>query len=633
MMAYYFISSDPKRFSSFPKRFTFLGEGILISDFKELQLELPKLPQNACFFVHMVGPRSKLDEYVLAIRQADPSKKIIYVTEENAAQDLKAHQLTPVGGDAYVGFKVESDDLTHVMDCLGVGETDQPSQVHVQKQESEFESLKKMKEHPLSQALDQIFQNLAQTEQKPRFQSTAAFKLPSNVNDAGDSMSDKDQEVSLDELEELELQHEVIHEPEATLETTPEVSAEDEIELEDLDLAAEDETEDGQNDINDESSALSLSLDGEEGDAEGEKSLDLSEGVDELKLEESDGSSLGLTNDQSDSDMSLDSLTDDENSLDELGLDFGQASSPGTNDLSPAAKEKLKEIDAIMDLDASQVSINMRLNSEAPEGPQDSNLNESLVAEDLNLDNINFSIEESSPKVASTSSLDSTERDDKPKRKKRESEQREEMTSFSGDLERTQATISNLRADREELLLKIQRLEEDKMLQSRQNLTMRAELDEKKIELSIIRKKLNNEISELKDQLKLFDEKRLILEERNRLLLQELDKAGQKNKIDMKKVQMRERELEQRLELLKADSETQIRNRDLKILELKRKIDAMEFDMESISVQEKRSVESRYELEDKLDKAIKTLRSAITVLENESDKGSALDALKKNIDM
>lgn len=59
----------------------------------------------------------------------------------------------------------------------------------------------------------------------------------------------------------------------------------------------------------------------------------------------------------------------------------------------------------------------------------------------------------------------------------------------------------------------------------------------------------------------------------------------------------------------------------------------MEFDMESISVQEKRSVESRFELEDKLDKAIKTLRNAISVLEDESEKNNALEALKKNIDM
>jgi chromosome segregation ATPase len=164
-------------------------------------------------------------------------------------------------------------------------------------------------------------------------------------------------------------------------------------------------------------------------------------------------------------------------------------------------------------------------------------------------------------------------------------------------------------------------------------LGMRAELDEKKIELSIIRRKLNDEVAELKDRTKLIEERKLILEEKNRVLMSELDKASQKNKIDVKKIQMRERELEQQLELLKSDAETQIKHRDLKILELKRKIDSMEFDMESISMQEKRSVESRFELEDKLDKAIKTLRSAITVLEDETEKNSALDVLKKNIDM
>src|SRR5690606_27673883 len=178
---------------------------------------------------------------------------------------------------------------------------------------------------------------------------------------------------------------------------------------------------------------------------------------------------------------------------------------------------------------------------------------------------------------------------------------------------------SNLRSDREELLKKIQQYEEERILYSRQGLSIQAELDEKKIELTIIRKKLNEEIGELKDRLKLQDEKRYLMEEKNKILLQELEKASHKNKLDVKRVQMRERELEQKLELLKADAETQIRNRDLKILELKRKIDAMEFDMESITNQEKRSVESRYELEDKLEKAIKTLRGAISALEEDSD--------------
>jgi CBS domain containing-hemolysin-like protein len=67
--------------------------------------------------------------------------------------------------------------------------------------------------------------------------------------------------------------------------------------------------------------------------------------------------------------------------------------------------------------------------------------------------------------------------------------------------------------------------------------------------------------------------------------------------------------------------------------ELKRKIDAMEFDMESISSQEKKSIESRFELEDKLEKAIKTLRSAISALEDEGNRSDAMKILKKNIDI
>lgn len=402
----------------------------------------------------------------------------------------------------------------------------------------------------------------------------------------------------------------------------------------------------------DDSEAEGLSLGDDDGLSLGgddELSLggdDLSLGGDEPSLGDDNG--LELVGDGSDG-LSLSddipaaeglSLGDDEpvEGADDLALSFGNddglSLSEEEADLSDDAKEKLKEIDAIMDLDASQVNITPNLAA-----GEDDNLDEPLVSPDLNLDSLDFSADESTDEIVPV-------KEEKSKKKKKEAAEtreardknigddlREISGAYSGEMERMQATISNLRADREELLMKIQKMEDDKVLQSRQTLSMRAELDERKIELTIIRRKLNEEINELKDRLKLHDEKRLILEEKNRLLHQELDKAAQKNKIDVKKVQMRERELEQKLELLKADAETQIRNRDLKILELKRKIDAMEFDMESISQQEKRSVESRYELEDKLDKAIKTLRSAITVLEDESDRSNALSALKKNIDM
>ena len=327
-------------------------------------------------------------------------------------------------------------------------------------------------------------------------------------------------------------------------------------------------------------------------------------------------------------------------------------------DLSDDAKEKLKEIDAIMDFDASQVSISVDLSAATDDDNDDFSLDEelsvggaeasdsdidtSLVSDDLDLGSINFSMEEEveeEEEIIPVVEEKSKKKIKEPKESKEAydggigRDLKEISGAYTGEMERMQATISNLRSDREELLAKIQKLEEDRVLQNRQSLTMRAELDEKKIELSIMRKKLNDEVSELKDRLKLYEEKKMILEEKNKIMVVELDKAAHKNKIDVKKVQMRERELEQKLELLKADSESQIRHRDLKILELKRKLDAMEFDIESISVQEKRSVESRFELEDKLDKAIKTLRNAITVLEDESDNTGVLEALKKNIDM
>lgn len=310
------------------------------------------------------------------------------------------------------------------------------------------------------------------------------------------------------------------------------------------------------------------------------------------------------------------------------------------SELSEEVKEKLKEIDAIMD-GSSKIDIKAPQESFVlkAEDIEEADLEQSLVSDDINVDELDFTIDESSaPKtVAREEVVEAAPAAEKPKRKKKESRDeasdiREISGAYTGELERMQATISNLRADREELLAKIQNFEDEQILQRRQTLSLRAELDEKKIELSIIRRKLNDEVAELKDSLRIHDEKRLILEEKNRALQQELEKAGQRTKLDIKKVQMRERELEQKLELLKADAETQIRNRDLKILELKRKIDAMEFDMESITTQEKKSVESRFELEDKLDKAIKTLRSAITVLEEEG-RSSGLEALKKNIDV
>lgn len=205
--------------------------------------------------------------------------------------------------------------------------------------------------------------------------------------------------------------------------------------------------------------------------------------------------------------------------------------------------------------------------------------------------------------------------------------------NYNAELERLQATLNHLRGDRGELLKKIEQLEEDKLSQQRLSLNMRAELDEKKIEIQLMKKRMTEESQDLKYQFELEQERRKLAEERGREYQGEIQALQQKVKLEVKKVSSRERELEQKLELLKSDAETQIRHRDMKILELKRRIDAMEFEMDTLNSLEQKSMGDKTELEGKLDKAIKTLRTAIGILEVDDPKLATLEKLKKNLDV
>ena len=679
-MAYYIISHDPDLMGQFQARHTILKNAVWVKDYNQLKRLSPDLGEDAYLFVHTKGPREELDEMVLTVRETSQGAKIIYIKDSDFEEKTETHKMTPVGGDSYVSFHIPPEELTQILRKLRPPELN-PHANRLENQDSSMVMLTKdgelneLTEHPKNKEIDAVFaQVLAKQKAQPRWQSVHTFNSALNDEfdlESGDDMSDKDQDLPLDDLGDLEITDE-------GLEGTPLEDAGLDLSLDegsDLDLSEDP----GETLPVDEGMDLSLSEDDDELMISDDEDLDamsldatsvgslaeddISEDLGELSFGEAeatdsvtDTATLG-PNDQtlyaSPSDLGLGGELDE--------LDFGSESAQ-EGDLSDSAKEKLKEIDAIMDHDASQASISVDvgfgLDSAGQEESQDQDLNQPLVSDDLDLDSLSFT--EEAPKEEDRTKRRKKEvikeepefEEDQPTRvafrapkpaaapieaikseRNLSADLKEISGAYTGELERTQATISNLRADREELLDKIQKLEEEKVLQSRQSLNLRAELDEKKIELSIIRKKLNEEISELKDRLKVHDEKRLILEEKNRVLMLELDKASQKNKIDLRKVQQREKELEQKLELLKSDAETQIRNRDQKILELKRKIDSMEFDMESITTQERRSVESRFELEDKLDKAIKTLRSAISVLEDESEKSGVLEALKKNIDM
>lgn len=198
------------------------------------------------------------------------------------------------------------------------------------------------------------------------------------------------------------------------------------------------------------------------------------------------------------------------------------------------------------------------------------------------------------------------------------------------DLVRMQTTLRHLRAEREQMLKDLSSLKTEKKLLEQDNLGLKAEIDELKIELSIVKKRHNDEVGELRYQARVSDEKKALLEEKVKTFQKEFDRINQKVRVDINQVKQREKELEGKLELMAMDSSHQIQSRDNKILELKRKIDALEFNMENISIQEQKAKDDKTKVEERLRKIVKTLRGSIKLLEDDIDLNQDfLEEIKK----
>jgi hypothetical protein len=187
------------------------------------------------------------------------------------------------------------------------------------------------------------------------------------------------------------------------------------------------------------------------------------------------------------------------------------------------------------------------------------------------------------------------------------------------DSMRTQATIRALREERESLLAQIKTLKNDNRELEQDNLTLKANLDEAKIEITILRKRQMVELEDIKYRLTMSEEKKAMAEEKARQSEIQRSKLEQKVRIDFNQVKQREKELESKLELLSMDVDSQVQSRDHKILELRRKIDALEFNMENASIKEQKSLDDKRKLEDRLNKIMKTLRHSIKNLEDDID--------------
>jgi hypothetical protein len=196
------------------------------------------------------------------------------------------------------------------------------------------------------------------------------------------------------------------------------------------------------------------------------------------------------------------------------------------------------------------------------------------------------------------------------------------------DSMRYQATIRALREERDDILATVKNSKSEYKELLQDNLTLKANLDEAKIEITILRKRQMVELEDIKYRLGMSEEKKAMADERARQADLRREKLEQKVRIDFNQVKQREKELESKLELLTMDVDSQVQSRDQKILELRRKIDALEFNMENTSIKEQKSHEDKRKLEDRLNKIMKTLRNSIKNLEEDIDLVQEDDHLK-----
>lgn len=505
---------------------------------------------------------------------------------------------------------------------------------------NEEEKLEKFSESKESTEIQNIF-NQAEEKEQPHFEQASELSLS---NEEDNMASDKELDLDSDGLElSLGDSEDIVQSSEASgdgdlelsdggdfnLSLSDEPSVEEDIVDEGLnELSLDDDFATDLNEGEDVIEELSLSEDmGEENSIEfgakevlddelDQKAKEKLQEIEEYMTSTSVAQAADLEMLKNNPASNEDDLSIEPEGLDELALDDDL--SLGEGELSESADFSLGE-------------------EEASNEPQDD------IGFDLSLDEdssaeeeINFShsepvIQESKNVTASEkfSSQQSVNTFDSEKMAKDYSEV---IEGHHSELDRLKAMLNSLRSDRENLENKIDYLERELTSKESKLLTVKAELDEKKIECDLLQKRVSRDISDVNFKLNLSEDKNKILEAKLRSTKEELLKWQQKLANGSSGTRNKEQELEQKLELLRIDSENQIRSRENKILELKRRIDTMEFDMENIIGNEKRISKDKVDVEHKLDTAIQALRSTITLLEEGSVRES-VEKIKKNLDI
>ncbi|MDH5414826.1 MAG: hypothetical protein OEW87_11865, partial [Flavobacteriaceae bacterium] len=361
--------------------------------------------------------------------------------------------------------------------------------------------------------------------------------------------------------------------------------------------------------------ALDLGADAQDLDLGDDNALDL--GADAQDLDLGDDNALDLGADAQDLDLGDDNALELGTDPGELNLDGGGLNVESTDLISPTgvSQEDIPNDDT--DIDAQVAQIANELEGAIVEDSIEA------ISENVSTPVENSIIDEAASHPSRVTAVDA----------QMVQEHQEYKANYDEELIRLGETIKSLREDRIHLQDKVEELENKKNIEKKDFLDLQAELDEKKIEVNVIKTRFNKQIEELNFKMDMMANKKDMLFEKNKQYEEEFMRLRKEKSVDVNKIRTRERELEEKLELLRSDTEVQIRNRDHKILELKRRIDSLEFDMESANMKEKQSKSDQEVLENKMHKVINTLRQAIINLEEGSSDAERNRLIKKNLDV
>ena len=198
------------------------------------------------------------------------------------------------------------------------------------------------------------------------------------------------------------------------------------------------------------------------------------------------------------------------------------------------------------------------------------------------------------------------------------------------ELLRLQGLIRTLKEEREDFLKEIAELKTEVRILEQENIGLQASFDESRIEVEILKKRRQEELEESQYQLRNSEDRASVSDQKYKNLKKDFDRMNIRFNEEVSKVKRREKELEGQLELVQMDAENQVNSRDEVIMNLKRKIDVLEFNMENAGIREKQFKDEKIELEEKLNKMMKTLRGSIKLLEEDLEVDrDILEEIKK----